>query len=55
MVAGSDVVFTFAYRKPHSAMISVLQGEIPCSCARNSLFRRNNSLFCCVGNLAESL
>jgi succinate-semialdehyde dehydrogenase len=43
MVAGSDVVFTFAYRRPHSAMISVLAGEIPCSCARNSLFRRRQA------------
>ena len=27
----------------------------PCSSGQNSLFLRNNSLFCCVGNFAASL
>ena len=42
------------YRKPH-LMISDLTVKSSLFVNQNSLFRQNNSLFCCVGNFAGSL
>jgi hypothetical protein len=43
------------YQKPYPVMISDLTGKISLFLNQNSLFRRNNSLFCCVGNFAGNL
>jgi threonine dehydrogenase-like Zn-dependent dehydrogenase len=53
-VSSTAMLEAYGYQNPHPEIILDLISKILCSCARISCSNGNNSLFCFVGNLAES-